>query len=107
MTTDIAGHIPQLTLGWRLKMSLADDKLAAGEMADYLGVSRQTLSRWMNDAGAPPKRAYLMQWAIRTGVPLTWLETGETPDDGGGPGGLSYTPRDSNPEPAVYLASAA
>jgi transcriptional regulator with XRE-family HTH domain len=85
MSTQEAARVPEVTLGWRLKMSLGE--LSAQEMADQLGVSRQTLSRWMADKGAPPKRAYLAQWAFKTDVPLVWLETGIAPSgdpQGGG-----------------------
>lgn len=55
-------------------MALGD--IPVGEMAGQLGVSRQTLSRWMADKGAPPKRAYLAAWSLATGVGMEWLETG-------------------------------
>ena len=87
-------------------MALGD--ISAGWMADQLGVSRQTLSRWMNDVGAEPRRAYLQQWAALTDTDPTWLEKGDAPDtDGGGPGGGEVIPmtrkrtrRDSNPKPS-------
>ena len=57
------GRIPAVTLGWRLKMSM--DEMSRGEMAEILGVSEATVSRWCTDKGAAPKRAYLSQWALR------------------------------------------
>ncbi len=85
------GRIPQLTLGWRMKLSLGD--VSAQEMGEYLGVSRQTLSRWMGDVGTPPKRAYLAQWALKTGVDAEWLMTGADPTSAPDPdGGLRATP---------------
>ena len=74
MTTQRSERIPELTLGWRLKMALGDMK--RDEMADILGVNPATVSRWMGDKGQPPKRAYLAQWAFATGVSLEWLEKG-------------------------------
>jgi transcriptional regulator with XRE-family HTH domain len=71
-------RIPELTLGWRLQMALGE--MSAQEMADTLGVSRQTLSRWMHDVGSRPKRAYLSQWALATGVPIEWIEHGKVSD---------------------------
>lgn len=59
-------HVPELTLGWRLKMALGNH--SAGAMARELGVTRATVSRWMGDKGAPPKKAYVQQWALITGV---------------------------------------
>lgn len=86
MTTQRSERIPELTLGWRLKMALGDMK--RDEMAGVLGVNPATVSRWMSDKGAPPKRAYLAQWAFATGVSVDWLESGEpvpttTPPDPG------------------------
>lgn len=85
-------RIPPLTLGWRLKMSLGDMK--RDEMAEQLGVNPATISRWMADRGAPPKRAYLAQWSLITDTDLDWLETGDGEDDDTGPpdGGTSGSP---------------
>lgn len=83
MTAERHERIPELTLGWRLKMSLGD--ITREEIAVMMDVAPSTISRWMADKGAPPKRPYLVQWALVTGVPLRWLETGEgapSPDPG-------------------------
>ncbi|HEY2088523.1 MAG TPA: helix-turn-helix transcriptional regulator [Mycobacterium sp.] len=83
------GNIPPLTLGWRMQMALGYAGITVQEMADELEMSRGSLSRWINDKGAPPRRVFLNQWAMRTGVDARWLATGETesrhpegPDDG-------------------------
>lgn len=89
MSTQRIERVPEVTLGWRLKMALGDE-VSVQEMADYLGVSRASLSRWMADKGAAPKRAYLAQWALRTNVPMQWLEHGIEPGDGDD-GGSSAT----------------
>jgi transcriptional regulator with XRE-family HTH domain len=68
-----SSNVPQVTLGWRLKMALAYGDVAAHDMADQLGVARATVSRWMADKGTPPRRAYLTQWALITGVDVNWL----------------------------------
>lgn len=67
--------IPEWTLGWRLQRSLAHAGVSIDEMAEELGVSRQSVSRWLNEHGMP-RRAYLKLWALRTGVPLEWLVSG-------------------------------
>lgn len=77
MSTQTHGSVPELTLGWRLQMALGDMKVQ--DMADALGVSRATAGRWMHDKGAAPKRAYILQWALATGVDADWLETGRSP----------------------------
>ena len=94
-----AGAVPSFGLEWRLKLALDYAGMTVQEMADYLEVSRQTMSRWLSGKG-PIKRHILLSWALRTGVSMVWLETGEapSPDDGGG--GQMYGIRDSNPEPA-------
>lgn len=71
--------IPQWTLGWRLQRALNHAGMQTDQMATELGVSRATVSRWLNDHGAAPKIAYLKVWALRCGVPLEWLLTGRDP----------------------------
>jgi transcriptional regulator with XRE-family HTH domain len=66
--------VPEWTLGWRLQRALAHAEIGAQEMADELGVTRSTISRWMHDRGAEPRAIYIKQWALRTGVPVEWLQ---------------------------------
>lgn len=66
-------HIPKWTLGWRLQRSLAYAGISAGDMGDMLGVSRGTISRWLNDRGAPPRTVYLRHWADACEIPYEWL----------------------------------
>lgn len=84
MSTEPVGRIPRITLGWRLKMSLGT--MSREEIASVCDVTPSTISRWMSDKGEPPKRPYLIAWAMATGVDLRWLETGDTaPTPPGGP----------------------
>ena len=83
--------IPEWTLGWRLKRALSFADLSAQDMAAELGVHVATVSRWMNDR-EHPRRAYLMAWALRCGVPFGWLVGDE---------GLPRV--DSNHQPAGWL----
>lgn len=69
--------VPEWTLGWRMRRSLAHAGITIEEIARKLSVTRSTISRWVNDKGAPPRAIYLREWASLTGVPLTWLTTGE------------------------------
>ena len=80
-------RVPQLTLGWRLKLALSTAGIQAGAIATDLGVDRATVSRWMGDRGAAPKRAYLRQWAWITRVDYDWLTTGVASSGGGSPDG--------------------
>lgn len=101
MSTEALHKVPQVTRGDRLRMSLRDAGVGVQEMADYLGVGRNTVSRWINDKIPPSKQTFRL-WAMRTGVPLVWLETGAAPVVGPGPEG--YTARDLNPEPADLVS---
>ena len=67
--------IPEWTLGWRLQRSLAHAGISIDDMAKEIGVSRQTISRWVNDH-SDPRIGFLKLWALRTGVPLEWLVSG-------------------------------
>lgn len=88
----------QFDLHDRLRKSLQVADVSVQEMADYLEVSRTTVSRWIN-GGMEPKRPFLIMWAMRTGVPLSWLVTGRvknetpSPDGEGVPDGASYQNR--------------
>lgn len=75
----------------RLRKSLRHNNIGVQEMADYLGVGRNTVGRYVNGHGSPDRRTLLL-WAMRTGVPIEWLETGEAHGDprGGGPKSTDY-----------------
>jgi len=74
-----------------MKKALVAAKLPAKDMADYLEVDVATVSRWLGGKQRPSKQT-LRLWALKTGAPLEYLETGRLPmepDDGGvGPTGL-------------------
>lgn len=94
------GGVPELTLGWRMKMALGHD-VTAQEMADELGMSRGQVSRYLNDKGTP-RRAVLVTWALRCGVPFEWLasgvEAGPSPTDGGSISGESESACTRSPQ---------
>ncbi|WP_432794425.1 helix-turn-helix domain-containing protein [Rhodococcus ruber] len=54
-------------------------------MAEYLGVARNTVSTWINGRIEPSTQT-LRLWALRTGVPFIWLQTGTAPSPDGGDG---------------------
>lgn len=88
MSQETSGdRIPALTLGWRMRMSLDYANISVQQMATQLGVSRTTLSRWMADKGERPKRAYISQWALSTGVPFEWIAEGKMPSGPDDPDG--------------------
>ena len=105
MTTNTdTANIPMFTRGDRMAKALEHSRVTVSEMADYLGVSRQTIGNWMHGRTQPSK-GDLRLWAMRTGVPLEWIETGRT--GSGAPRGGGQLPHlDSNEEPCDYLLSA-
>ena len=75
-TTIPEGTIPTLTLGWRLRMSMAAAGKNTSDMAEALEMDRSTISLWVNDRAVPKKTWYLRIWAEATGVDLGWLTEG-------------------------------
>lgn len=88
-------RVPSWTLGWRLKRSLAEAKVGAGDMADYLGYSKAQISRYLNDKGEPPRAQTLRLWAMRCGVSFDWLAYGIEAEPGTPPG-LEVSPSTCN-----------
>ena len=97
MSTMAHERIPELTLGWRLKMALGP--MHVNEMADALEISRTTISRWLSDRIVPPK-IYIRQWALITQTDPTWLLTGQQTTPHPGPDeGLNAAVRREGLEP--------
>jgi transcriptional regulator with XRE-family HTH domain len=96
--------IPALRRRWRLKISMEEAGLTSSAMADELGVSRATITRWFADDEMPIRPAYLKTWADHTLVPYRWLADGVTSDGPDGDGGCAR--QDSNLRPIAYYATA-
>lgn len=79
-TTELA-LVPEWTLGWRLQRALAHAGITTNDIATELEVSRATISRWINDHGAPPRAIYVKEWALRCGVPYEWIQHGAPESD--------------------------
>lgn len=95
----------------RLAKAMRVRGLTNDDMAEALGVSSNTIGNYTSGRTTRISKLAMKEWAVRTGVPLQWLETGVFPDDRPEAqkkaptpkgGGQSYTPRDSNPEPTDY-----
>lgn len=67
--------MPEWTRGDRMRKALESAGVSIGDMAEYLGVSRGTVSTWLHDKFTPGRQTMRL-WAIRTGAPLEWLESG-------------------------------
>lgn len=96
------GVVPELSLDWRLRMALETAGLTTDQAAEMLGVSGATIRRWTNGVSRP-KRAYLLQTALMTGVPARWLESGEEPE--ADLDELDAVGRSNNPEVTNYEAA--
>lgn len=80
-----AFDIPRWTLGDRLRKAREHAGLSTAALGTDLGLHRNSIGAYERDQ-TEPKRAVLMAWALRCGVPFEWLVSGEAPpsDDGGG-----------------------
>lgn len=85
----------------RLRKSLRVADMGVQEIARDLDVSRNTVSGWLSGA-REPRRAYVRAWAMATGVPYVWLETGEAPSPGGDGASDSSLRPESNRRPFYY-----
>jgi transcriptional regulator with XRE-family HTH domain len=88
-------HVPRWDLADRMRKSLRDADIGVQDMADYLEVSRNTVSNWINGHN-PPSAQTLRLWAMRCGVPLKWLRDGDesgSPVTGQDPDNHSHTAR--------------
>lgn len=67
----------------RMRRALRVAGMTNLEMADYLEVSSNTVGNWLNGRAWPRPRE-LKRFALRTGFPIQWLETGTIDPDGDG-----------------------
>lgn len=74
----------EFDLADRMRRALRTSDVGVQEMAEYLGVARTSVSNWINGRIVPSKQT-LRLWAIKTGVPFEWLETGEYSTGDNGP----------------------
>ena len=70
--------IPEWDLADRMRKALRHADVSVQQMSVYLGVSRRSVGNWIN-GHIDPSTQTLRLWALRTGVPLEWLRTGQTP----------------------------
>jgi len=105
--------VPPLTLGWRIQMALAHGQLKHADLMAKFEVSRETVSRWCRDHGAPPKKFVLNEIAVMAGVSPRWIIDGIEPTDGPTGGGSPAAPipgcesplRGSNSGQLAYLVA--
>lgn len=77
---------PRFVLEFSDRLALAQRRsgLSVQELADRIEVHRNSISAWINGRNRPRSRD-LKAFALATGYPVRWLETGEAPHDGGAP----------------------
>jgi transcriptional regulator with XRE-family HTH domain len=80
--------VPEWDLADRMRKSLRESGIGVQEMADYLGVARNTVSTWINGKITPSTQTMRL-WSLRCGVPYEWLSSGLVSRTEGGPGGSS------------------
>lgn len=87
MSTQTApGEVPAFELKHRLSLALEVAELKPEDIAVELGLAVTTVRNYLSGR-TTPKRAVLVAWAFRCGVPIDWLATGshgDTPPDNGG-----------------------
>ena len=67
----------------RLGKSLRVSGKSNAQLADDLGIHRNTVGNYLSGR-TPIDRRTLIAWAVVTGVPFKWLETGVAPGPEGG-----------------------
>ena len=70
--------VPVWDVGDRMRKALREAGIGVGEIADYLGVARTTVSNWINGRIEPSVQT-LRLWALRCGVDYDWLRDGRLP----------------------------
>jgi transcriptional regulator with XRE-family HTH domain len=107
MTTQTTFHIPEWTMGDRLRKAREDAGLSQTELATRMGVSRQTVSN--AEVGArEPLPITMRAWAQETSVPVEWLAWGSRPEPDPRPGGaLTFRAPEIQKPPGLRVAWAA
>ena len=93
------GTIPQWTIADRLRKAREMTGMDQSHFAEHAGLSRQGVNA-AERGQSTPRRSTLKLWALSTGVPLHWIETGETPSPGGE--GVSGGARPEGFEPPTF-----
>lgn len=93
----------------RMRKALRVSGVSNADMAEYLGVSRNSVSAWITGT-SEPRVAFLRLFAMRTGVPFEWLKTGKAPSspdgDDGAPVLSQHSVRSKGLEPPTFCSVA-
>jgi len=96
---------PKWDLSDRLNKALRHSGKSTQQIADELGVHRNTISNYTSGRKQPDRRT-ILAWAVATGVSVEWLETGEVTSGGGPDGGGVETPAGHTPSAALASLTA-
>jgi transcriptional regulator with XRE-family HTH domain len=92
------GAVPSWTLADRMRKAREYAGLKQTELAADIGIARSSITNY-ETGRKTPSRPVLLSWALRCGVPLTWLRYGT--EDGTprppGPGVSAGQPKINNP----------
>lgn len=91
-------RVPPWTMGDKLRKAREESGLEQTELARELGISRGTVTNYER-GHVTPRKAVVMAWAMRTGVPAEWLFDSENPRPVGPDGGEVLPRLDSNQQP--------
>lgn len=80
-----AGSVPPIEVKHRLRIAREYAELEQIELADLIGVSRNTVGNAEKGRG-DTRRIVINAWALACGVPVSWIINGgaQSPPDGGG-----------------------
>lgn len=92
------GRVPAWSMSDRLRKARESADMSQTDLGEAMGVARSTVAR--SEQTGAVRRQTLITWALATGVPIQWLETGEAPSpDGDGAPGSALPQLDSNQQP--------
>ena len=80
-----SGQVPPILVRHRLRIAREYAGLEQDELANQIGVSRNTVGN-AERGHVTPRRIVLNAWALVCGVPVSWIITGEGLPGGPGPG---------------------
>lgn len=76
------GNVPPIEVKHRLLIAREYAGLEQAELAERIGVSRNTIGN-MEKGRGKPRQIVLNAWALATGVPVKWIENGDAPSPDG------------------------
>lgn len=82
-----SGNVPEILVRHRLRIAREFAGLEQDQLAERMGVSRNTVSNHESGATKNIRGITLKAWALACGVPLMWLQDGSItgPGDGAPP----------------------